>query len=412
MATKNLTFRRQAATYVDIGDDVSLMLCFTPPTPELFIKQFPVAWRVTTLSAKGRSVLEATWTSTLGFCMPQIGGNSRIVSSGTYTPINVGEVTTLTVNKNAKPPVYYFTDPVALPGTDNVQAINKCGHPSTIGLGFITDVGTTDETMSPILTWDEVGNGLTVTGEFTPVLRAYVALKYQASDIIRGEIRSHTPIWEKNLLSLAPDTVIHISKDPMGGYVARTGGVKAQDTPLVPSVGWKNRLYRADLAFASPKIALQAARAVGEHLSNKSYTVKFIYKDGDEEAQVELALPRGVSCQQAEREMLAALEDDPLVAHRAQIKGHSGQVLLAAAGTYAQWSNINPATVGWYTTGKDNAITTRSVNGALAREAAFDGFDDGATTAAPSPKLLGVDNGNFGNGRTLSRRASSVNLAN
>ena len=29
----------------DLGEDVSLMLCFTPPGPDLYNKQFPVAWK-------------------------------------------------------------------------------------------------------------------------------------------------------------------------------------------------------------------------------------------------------------------------------------------------------------------------------------------------------------------------------
>ncbi|KAI0674467.1 hypothetical protein C8Q78DRAFT_989392 [Trametes maxima] len=404
MATKNLSFKS-----VNLGEDVTLLLCFTPPSPDLFIKQFPVAWKVTTLSAVGHSGIDATWTSTLGFCMPQIGGGQRIVSASNYTHMKVGDVTTLTVNNAVNPPVYFFTPPIARPGVDSIQAINNVGHPATIALGFITDPDTPNEVMNPVLTWTDVGNGLAVTGEFTPVLRAYVALKYQASEILRGEVQGVKPIWEANLLSLGPHTTIIVSKDATGAFVGKKLGGNAKDAPLlkVPSgfPDGKSRVYKADLAFSTPKIALQAARAIGDQLFGKSYLTKFIYKEGAAEARIELSLPCGVSCHQAERDMVSALEGEPFIGHHAQIKGHGGQILLSTEGSFSYWSDINPATIAWYITGKGNAITRSADESEIDFE---DGEPGDAVTVNGSPNLLGP--GNY-NGRTISRKASTASLA-
>ncbi len=75
--------------------------------------------------------------------------------------------------------------------------------------------------MSVALTWPNAGNTLAVTGDFTPILSAYVALDYQESQLIRGDIQSVAPIWQKNLLSLQANSTIVISKDATGAYVAQ-----------------------------------------------------------------------------------------------------------------------------------------------------------------------------------------------
>ncbi|TFK78816.1 hypothetical protein K466DRAFT_606638, partial [Polyporus arcularius HHB13444] len=147
MATRNLTFKS-----TNLGDNVTLMLCFTPPTPRLFVDQFPIAWKVTTLAATGRSSLNATWTANLGFSATQVGQGS-IVTAGNYTPIQVGQTTTLLLDQTARPPVQHWTDPKALSGVTTVQAVNGTGGPAGIGLGFITDLNKPTEDMSVALTW-------------------------------------------------------------------------------------------------------------------------------------------------------------------------------------------------------------------------------------------------------------------
>ncbi|KAI0777271.1 hypothetical protein BD413DRAFT_609662 [Trametes elegans] len=129
-----------------------------------------------------------------------------------------------------------------------------------------------------------------------------------------------------------------------------------------PSAGGKLQLYKADLAFTSAKVALPAARAIGDLLYGQDYKVKFLYKDGNDEARLELTFPLGVSCQDAEREVLAALDSDQRVVRNVNIKGHSGEVFVFA-GPYARWNEINPSTSEWHLSSKNyGAAPTRTVS--------------------------------------------------
>ncbi|KAI0635323.1 hypothetical protein C8Q77DRAFT_1208662 [Trametes polyzona] len=215
MATRKLTFRS-----VDLGEDVTLILTFGSPSEDLFAKQFPLAWKVTTLSASGISVLNATWNNRLAFCMPQIGGDSSNLSAGTYVPIEVGQTTTLVLRGDLDPPVYHFTPPTPVPDLRAVQAKNNTGEPVTLGIGYISDYGTDYETVSPVAIWKNVGSGMTVNASITPILRAYVALGSQSSPTLRASIRSSSPILEMNMLALGSHTTVRISKDHSGAYVA------------------------------------------------------------------------------------------------------------------------------------------------------------------------------------------------
>ncbi|TFK85752.1 hypothetical protein K466DRAFT_587848 [Polyporus arcularius HHB13444] len=220
MVTRNLTFRSN-----NLGENVTLMLCFTPPNEDLFINQFPVAWKVTGLAANGGSILEVTWTENLAYTATQRGQGS-IVTAGSYTPIKVGQTTTLRLDNPSGVPIRAWTKPVpevpdqALAAKGIVRGRNETGGPAGIGLGFLTDAGTATEGVNVALTWPNVGNTQTVAGKFTPVLSAYVALRYKQSQIIEGELQQETPIWKKDLLGLQGDTTIVVSKKGDGSFVA------------------------------------------------------------------------------------------------------------------------------------------------------------------------------------------------
>ncbi|KAI0748742.1 hypothetical protein C8Q80DRAFT_1271100 [Daedaleopsis nitida] len=215
MIVKNLIFKS-----VNLGDNVSLMLCFTPPVQSLYQDQFPIAWKVTTLAARGRSAMNATYATQLGVSASQVGEGS-LVTAGNYTPINVGESTTLQLDSTVNPHVYHWSDPEHCESRSRVQAVNGTGQDTGIGLGFITDLGGPNEEFNCAVMCPQVGAGVAVTAGFTPVLSAYVALDYQETQIVRGDIQSVAPIWSKNLLSLSATTTIAIIKDAMGGYEAR-----------------------------------------------------------------------------------------------------------------------------------------------------------------------------------------------
>ena len=55
-------------------------------------------------------------------------------------------------------------------------------------------------------------NGTSVTGDFAPVLRAYVGLNYQENQLLGQEIQNVQPIWEADVLSLEPQTTVLIKR--------------------------------------------------------------------------------------------------------------------------------------------------------------------------------------------------------
>ena len=64
---------------------------------------------------------------------------------------------------------------------------------------------------------------LNVTAKFEPVLKAYISLDYRQTEMLRAEIETIDPIWERNLLSLGQSTTIIIKRTPQGGFVASDG---------------------------------------------------------------------------------------------------------------------------------------------------------------------------------------------
>ncbi|EIW58233.1 uncharacterized protein TRAVEDRAFT_47400 [Trametes versicolor FP-101664 SS1] len=228
MVTKKLSFRG-----FNLGKAITLSLYFTarsdPSTTDVssYTTAATVPWKVITMPATGRYESEVTWTSKFGFSNTQSGGGvagGQTTSSGlTYIPIE------------ASVPV----EPV--PGSPHlgsqVQAINNIGRPATISLGFIEELDTDREYMHPVLTYPNVGNGLSVVGSPARMLSVHVSLNHQeaARDGLSGGIASPTdqPIWEVDLLSLNPSTVIRISQDPTtGAFVASNTSADAVPAPL------------------------------------------------------------------------------------------------------------------------------------------------------------------------------------
>ncbi|KAI0370025.1 hypothetical protein BV20DRAFT_967011 [Pilatotrama ljubarskyi] len=214
--TRDLTFWSH-----DLGENVTLLLCFTPPTPDQ-----TVAWKSGTLSAIGTSVLDVTYINQLGFCLPHIGGKPN----STYTPIKVGETTTLNLDTSIDPPVYSFTPPVLHAGAKDMQALNDTGRQVDMALGLISPgMDTERETITPVMIWRHVCNGICVSAQFTPVLRAYISRNYRASENIKGELLAAQLIWKANLADLGPKTKIQITKDASNDFVARSGSADLQE---------------------------------------------------------------------------------------------------------------------------------------------------------------------------------------
>ncbi|KAH9852482.1 hypothetical protein C2E23DRAFT_183171 [Lenzites betulinus] len=224
MAFKRLTFKS-----VDLGDDLTVILSFTPPSPIVSIERFPFAWKVFTIHGKGGTIFDAIWTNKYAFSVLERSGSTREISAGTYIPIEIGEVTALTACPDGDTFKYEFTNPVAVPGSRVIQANNNAGHPVDLALSVIEDPGTDTQTVKPILNFDNVGNSLSVAVQFRPILRVYAVLQSHTSEPSQSVIQSNGPILELDLLGLGPHTAIRISKDHTGAFVAMIGSNSGAD---------------------------------------------------------------------------------------------------------------------------------------------------------------------------------------
>ncbi|OJT10889.1 hypothetical protein TRAPUB_12573, partial [Trametes pubescens] len=248
----------------NLGKALTLSLYFTarpgPSTTDVssYTTTSAVPWKVITMPATGRYESEVTWTSKFGFSTTQFGGaaNGQTASSGlTYIPIEASApisrgwnstsdslpLRILRPDRPPRSPSRQTARPEPVPGSPQlggqVQAINNIGRPATISLGFIEELDTEREYMHPVLTYPNVGNGLSVIGSPARMLSVHVSLNHQeaACDGLSGGIVSPTdqPIWEVDLLSLGPSTVVRISQDPnTGAFVASNTSAGAAPATL------------------------------------------------------------------------------------------------------------------------------------------------------------------------------------
>ncbi|CAL1700099.1 unnamed protein product [Somion occarium] len=400
MTTRTLTFKSS-----DLGENANLVLCFaTSETIDavpgtrvdangLKAKQYPIAWKTATLSAHGYSSLTTTFVNSPGFCSAQIGGR-RVVTAGNYVPIQVGQETTLNVETNVRPPVFYFSDPTSIIG-DIVKATNLTGQAANIGLGFITDAEQPNETMIPTSVFRNVPNGLSILDTFTPLLRAYIDIgNYTEGQLIDRDLSNVQPVWEGDLLSLQPETTIVLqgSVVPVQPRLNLNATVINTTHDQVPPVvvhlpkveiERRERVYTATLAFALAENVVQGVKYIAEQLINKNYQVKFTYTEGSTFAVLVLTLPYGTSCDQAERELLSVMEshlrtplspksngtfnsginstgsnghgffdgNDSTLRPRISIKGRSGSQVVSAGENFSYWVEINPASNEWFVGG-------------------------------------------------------------
>ncbi|OBZ65476.1 hypothetical protein A0H81_14598 [Grifola frondosa] len=127
-------------------------------------------------------------------------------------------------------------------GGPYMSIVNNSGHLANIGIdmsnllhtsdaeltitancyitGFITNLGLATEEMNTALMFKEVGDGLSVTVNFTPILKAYVGCDYEQGQVVDADIQGVQPVWEANLLSLQESTVVSIVRKGGGGYKA------------------------------------------------------------------------------------------------------------------------------------------------------------------------------------------------
>ncbi|KIJ48188.1 hypothetical protein M422DRAFT_247960 [Sphaerobolus stellatus SS14] len=149
-----------------------------------------------------------TYVNQLAFTTPQVE-NDKIVTASDFTPIDLGQRTTITKEAG---PANKFTPPVPGTAPTSIVAVNETKEKIDIGVGFALS----DSEAKTALVWSDVGVGLNVTAQFTPTLRAYITADYKEDEILRGAIQSPL-LWEKNLAELHESTKLKVIQDPATG---------------------------------------------------------------------------------------------------------------------------------------------------------------------------------------------------
>jgi hypothetical protein len=201
MFVRNLIFQSR-----NLGRQSDLLLTFDKSVVKVGDPS-AVVWRVSTFGAEGPYQMKATYTSQLAFTKPQVE-SGHIIGAATAVDIDLGQQTNLTKAGN----VFNLSAPVE--GTAGyVKATNLAGLKEDLAIGFKTSGALLP---TPVLYFNEVGDGSNVTALFTPRLRAYVTLKHKETEILKGEI--HSPLlWEKDLAELAETTTWNLTLDPATG---------------------------------------------------------------------------------------------------------------------------------------------------------------------------------------------------
>ena len=61
---------------------------------------------------------------------------------------------------------------------------------------------------------------MSVMAEFKPILKMYISLDYQQTQMLKAEIRDELPLWQGDMLSLGALTTLVIKRSPTGQYTA------------------------------------------------------------------------------------------------------------------------------------------------------------------------------------------------
>ncbi|KAI0698785.1 hypothetical protein C8Q76DRAFT_757431 [Earliella scabrosa] len=423
MATRTIKF-----TSDKLGNELTLMLCFMPPSSELFVTQFPIAWKVTTLAADASSDFRVTWTSTLGVCAAELPDKLPAIARA-YVPIRTGQTTSLRYN----PPNYFWTAPRNKVGQPTAQAVNMTGGRVHIGQGFMAD-----EKYNMALVCKDVEHKEDVDGNFAPILKAYVAvdgINYQQGELIREDMRGAKPIWEADLRKLGrrQPTVISIYKDADGEFKAKevinaaADAFRAEAIPPPLPIPCVSRHYRATLAFETYQQVQDSLADICKHLSAKGYRVKVIVKSRDSDARLDLVLPDLTSCNQAEKEILGYIEGHGFGA-RVAIRERAGSLMFYSQGPMLAGSDINPAGYEWYdSTPIPAGVVNQKIADVLTVAGELAGDNNNMNGTANGTDGVTVTNGvadvesglaqpqaqapvSYGKTRTIGRKASVMSL--
>ncbi|KAF9218333.1 hypothetical protein BS17DRAFT_809362 [Gyrodon lividus] len=183
----------------------------------VYTDYYPVVLRVSTFGAQGCYATSFRYTNQLSFVKPQGSGfedmdkdghNDEVTIAATWVEVDPGQQTTLTLNDLT----CRFSEPTSRT-SPNMEVTNKTGWKQDIAIGFRRKKGTL-----PQSAWlfPDIGDGYNVTTNFTPLVRAYVAIGYQENQVLRTPF-SQSAIWEQDLGALPPNTDWMLNYDRASG---------------------------------------------------------------------------------------------------------------------------------------------------------------------------------------------------
>ncbi|KAJ3483520.1 hypothetical protein NLI96_g6254 [Meripilus lineatus] len=299
-------------------------------------------------------------------------GPSNTVSVGNSMRIGTGQETTILRGGGT----YFFSNPTTT-GGDIVKITNRSGHPIDIGFGknsYTPFIGSSSDPNVP--------DGEIVTADASPIIRAYLGAQVRESEIVSEEIYKQTPVWESDFRVLQQSTTVNIHRRSDGLFAASVAGgfphqrhavnefsthahVKSSPPPpaipsqpaFVPQVsatqvsfnGVEDEIaYSATLAFADGGIVAQGTKNIAESLASTGYKIKYTTITGFTEAIIEMTLPPGFSCAQAETDINTVMNSQMITAGRACIRSRRGARMISSGVNITYWASINPASPDWY----------------------------------------------------------------
>ncbi|KAI9069117.1 hypothetical protein FKP32DRAFT_87479 [Trametes sanguinea] len=390
-----------------LGTPVNLTLAFVPNSAD-FQNIVPIAWKVITLS-DGDSI-SYNWTDTIGGCRADIDNNTGVVTAEEYTPVPVGRSADMLKDASKRPPVYYFTTPKPF-GQQTARVMNRTNDYVNVGAGFITDYNLPNEEFNPIYVCPRVMDSTPVYVNYEPKLYLWASMDYVESELLDQSVTTTQSLWNQDVSKLT-GTQITITVKRVNGVLVAEGPSGAGGKALAVAAAQVNRyrprkmtrrtqssvqasplVYKADLAFANPGIVTSGVRAIVDHLAPEGYAFKFTTKGYDTEAQLEVTPPKQVaSCNQAELDLIAAIDANKTIFGKAFIKAHSGATLLGNDHGLETWVDINPATLQWFGASQGAAETNAAFSGkdnedlVKAANSNGNGNGNGDAAAADAPK--------------------------
>ncbi|CDO74739.1 hypothetical protein BN946_scf184812.g3 [Trametes cinnabarina] len=336
-----------------LGAAVDLTFAFIPSNAD-FDKVVPIAWKVLTL--KDGDFVSYDWTDLIGGCRAIINGNTGEVSPREYCAIPIGRSSDLTKDTSKRPPVYNFSSPASIGGTQ-ARVMNRTKGQVDIGAGFVTNQGQANEAFNPVLVCPQVPDVSSAYVDYDAHLYIWASLDYTESEMLDDSVLSTTSLWDGDLAKLTGKQIsIKVSRDkgvvvvdgPKIGGVAQAESFLPTDDAAAQGDGSAALTYKAELAFATPSLVYVGVKAIVEGLLPKGYSFKATTKGYDTDAELEVVLPPNVCCNQAELDLIGAIDASKSIFGKAYIKAHSGAILLATDKGLQTWTDVNPASQQWF----------------------------------------------------------------